>query len=175
MNNPFTNLKNFDDLREVKSKKKKFMILLLGDKKFALPLSLVREVIAPPPLTLLPHMPSYFTGVVNLRGKIISVIHLKKSLSQEDSNPKMMKGKRPCIIITDLQGHLFGALVDDVTEVISVTENQIDLSLNEELQGERTYQGVLKFSDFSVAPILNVEVALKIEELKKIQSTHIAS
>lgn len=175
MNNPFFNLQNSEDPREIKLVKKKYMILLLGKTKFALPLSEVREVLAPPPVTLLPHMPSYFAGVINLRGKIISVVDLKKSLSSFEESPKNHGGKRPCIIITDIKGIQFGALVDDVTEVISVNKEEVDHSLNEELQGERAYQGVIKLPDHYVAPILNMEMALRIDELRQIQSMNLSA
>lgn len=61
-----------------KVQKKKFMILALGESRFAVHLHQVREVIATNQVTILPSMPEYFAGVINLRGRIISTVFLKK-------------------------------------------------------------------------------------------------
>lgn len=151
---------------ESKVQKKKFMILALGESLFAIHLHQVREVIATNQVTILPSMPDYFAGVINLRGRIISTVFLKKSLKSFEKEVDKSLSSKPCIVITDIQGSQFGAYVDDVAEVVSVESQQIDESMNQDVDYQDLFQGVLKFSDRKPIPILNMEKALRIEELK---------
>lgn len=150
---------------DLKVCRKKFMILKLGYSQFAVPLNVVREVIGSIQLTYLPNMPAYFAGIINLRGKIISTVYLKKCLNDLKANEGEIK--RQCIVITEIDGSLYGAFVDEVTEVVSIEEKQIDFSTKDEIDNHGLFQGIIKFENQSVAPILNMEKVLRINELKK--------
>jgi purine-binding chemotaxis protein CheW len=149
---------------EEKKNIQKFMIIKIEDHKFALHLSLVREVIANQPMTLLPNMPDHFAGIINLRGKIISIFSLKECFKNLIHSEDVVR--RPCIVISSVEGNFYGTLVDEVKEVISVSQDQIDYSTKLEKIEQDIFDGIIKFSDSSMAPILRVEKVLKIEELK---------
>ena len=149
-----------------KPQRKKFMILVLGDKIFAVHLHHVREVISTNQVTILPRMPDYYAGVINLRGRIISTVYLKKSLRALDREADKTHKSKPCIVVTDINGAQYGAFVDDVSEVISVEAGQIDETMNQDVDSKELFFGVLKFSDRRPIPILNLEKAMRIEELK---------
>lgn len=148
-----------------KSKPKKFMFLRLGNATFAIPLSQVREVIGLSQMSSLPNMPDYFAGLLNLRGKIVSAILLRKSLGL---NPRELEkhpeSKRPCIVITELDGNLYGAIVDDVVEVQAISEADIDMSMEGAKRSEG-FAGMIKRQGSGLAPILNLKEALRIHEL----------
>jgi purine-binding chemotaxis protein CheW len=150
---------------EEKIKIQKYMIITLDNYKFAFELQHVREVIANQPMTLLPNMPKHFAGIINLRGKIISIFSLKECFKGLEFKNQIVK--RPCIVISSFDGNYYGTLVDEVKEVISATNNQIDHSTKLEKIEEEIFDGIIKFSDSSMAPILKIDKVLKIEDLIK--------
>lgn len=143
---------------------KKFMLLRIDEQIFALPLSEVREVLGLVQLSPLPDMPSHFAGLINLRGKVISAIDLKKSL-QCSVVPQDKKNKKSCVIIIEHNSQFYGAIVDDIIEVVSVSDSEIDTS-TESLKSKEAFIGLIKSKDRGLAPILNMTKALKLSELK---------
>jgi purine-binding chemotaxis protein CheW len=150
---------------DAKTKHRKFMFLKLGRAVFAVPLAAVREVIALSQLSALPNMPAYFAGLMNLRGKIVSAIHLRKSLVFIENIDESSEGKRrPCVIITEINGQLYGAIVDDVIDVQAIHETDLDHSIDRP-RNQETFDGMIKRQGAELAPVLNLKRALRIEEL----------
>ncbi len=148
---------------------RKYLLIRLAGNCFAVPLSVVREVVGLPQISELPNMPAFFAGLINLRGKIVSAIRLSKSLEnlvQKKSFSK--KTKRSCVVITDYQTRLFGAIIDDVVSVVSIADESIDHSMDEVAHAEY-FTGIIKFENGVLAPILNLEKALRIQELLRIE------
>lgn len=161
-------------IEEVKENKlKKFMFLRLGTSVFALPLSAVREVLGLGQLTPLPNMPPYFAGLVNLRGKIVSAVDLKKSLNFLNTGDRDANSKRPCVVISEVNGRLYGAITDDVVEVAAVPEKDIE-PVEERDNNKDVLSGIIKrnVNGISLAPVLIIEKALKLEELIPIAANY---
>lgn len=144
---------------------RKYLLIRLAQSCFAVPLSSVREVMGLPKISPLPNMPFYFAGLINLRGKIVSTIHLQKSLDPVVKKP-VSKVKRPCVVIVECQSRLFGAIIDDVVSVVSFAPETIDHAMDDVAHAEY-FNGIIKFQNGILAPILNLEKALKFEELIK--------
>ncbi len=142
----------------------KFMFLKLGQSQFAIPLSSVREVLGLGQLSSLPNMPPYFAGLINLRGKIVSAVDLKKSLNFLSEKDRESQSKRPCIIITEVNGRLFGAIADDVIEVSAIADIQVDHAVDG-MANKESFKGIIKKNGETLAPVLNLEKALRLHEL----------
>jgi len=100
----------------------KYLNFKLADEKFAIPLSIVREVIAPLSLTEVPNYPSYYKGIIDLRGVIIPVIDLKlkmKISKQSKSN------KESAFIIINIDDQPFGIITDTVDCVLEFKADEI--------------------------------------------------
>ncbi|MBW1830504.1 MAG: hypothetical protein DRH23_12295 [Deltaproteobacteria bacterium] len=98
------------------------LAVLAGDEAYGFPLSAVREILAPPPLTEVPRAPSHFLGVIAVRGQIITVIDLPKMLhlEAEQTDPY---GR---ILLVDNGEELIGVAVDRVIQVYRMEPNQIE-------------------------------------------------
>ncbi len=155
--------------RMLQEKKKKFLLIKLDKSTFGISLVNVREVMGLTQLSFLPNMPPYYAGLINLRGKIISAIDLKKSLISHDFQGESTPNKRPCVVITELVGGLYGALVDSIVEVVSVPEAQIDRSA-QTLQGATVFSGIIRVDQMPLTPILNLEKALRLDELLELSA-----
>jgi purine-binding chemotaxis protein CheW len=100
--------------------KQRFLSFRLHQDDYAVPLLRVKEVIALPELTPVPQTPSYFLGIMNLRGQIISVLDLRLKLSLKAEN-----SEDTCVIICDLAPLCLGVVVSSVTNVFAVAASEI--------------------------------------------------
>ena len=103
-----------------------FLTFWLGEEVFGMDIRSVREIIQCGPMTVLPLMPGFVRGVINLRGAVVPVIDLHARFGR----PVATIGKKSCIIIFDaLRGgerNELGLLVDSVSEVIKIAADQIE-------------------------------------------------
>jgi len=94
----------------------------LGDEEFCLDIANVREIKEMMPITRVPNAPDFIEGVINLRGQITAVIDLKKKLDYYDESTLEDKN----IIIADIKGETVGIIVDSVSDVLTLSEEEIE-------------------------------------------------
>ena len=98
------------------------MPFVLGNEEYGLEILKVREIIALIDITMVPNVPAYVKGVINLRGKIIPVIDLRLKFSME----QVAYTGETCIIVLNVSERLMGIVVDRVSEVLDITQEQIE-------------------------------------------------
>ncbi|MGE5324406.1 MAG: chemotaxis protein CheW [Actinomycetota bacterium] len=94
----------------------------IGRETFGVPIALVHEIVRVPEITAVPDSPDYVEGVINLRGKIISVIDLRKRFGEKE----LVQGKKNRILVTEADGKLVGLIVDAASEVLKIPETEIE-------------------------------------------------
>lgn len=103
-----------------------YLTFNLGDEVFAMDIRSVREIIQYAAITIVPLMPEFVRGVINLRGAVVPVIDLQSRFGR----PATQVGKKTCVIIFDVgcEGEKveLGLLVDAVSEVIDISPAQIE-------------------------------------------------
>lgn len=97
-----------------------YIVFSLGLDEYAFPLGRVKSVVALPKITPVPYQPSYYRGVINLRGQIVSVIDLRSRLQMEPAQPTL----ETSVIILDLKTYCVGVIVDSINRVLYV--NNVD-------------------------------------------------
>ncbi len=93
----------------------------LEKEEYGINVLLVREIIRMLNITRVPNTPHYVEGVINLRGKVIPIINLRKKFDLMDSE----YDKRTRIMVMEVVGELMGFIVDEVSEVIRISEKEI--------------------------------------------------
>lgn len=155
------NLDDFENQVEVQKDRKSFkkhLVFLTGEKRYAFPLSKIKEVIRVINITPLPGVVSFYKGLVNIRGQIISVIDLRTLLGIQGGN---FDPKRNAIIITQVADITVGVIVDRVVEVKAYSDDQINENVaNSDFVGEGVY-GVAKESDAELTLLLSMEKAVE--------------
>jgi len=148
---------------EGQSTRCKNLIFTLADERYGIPLSSVKEVICMTDITPVPHVPTFFKGLINLRGKIISIIDLRAKLGLSMSK---YEPKKTSIIIVDVQDWVLGAIVDDVSEVAGFEQKQIEQHLDIQSSVSSKYiTGVAKTTDKKLVLLLDIGSVLSVEEL----------
>lgn len=94
-------------------------------------------------ITRIPKAPSHVIGVMNLRGKIISVIDLKSKLGFHTSGSA---GASSRILVAEIKGVLMGLLVDEVDQVMRISGKEIEPSPSES-ESAKYVKGIAKTQD----------------------------
>jgi purine-binding chemotaxis protein CheW len=94
----------------------------IGRETFGVPIGLIHEIVRVPDITAVPDSPSYVEGVINLRGKIVSVIDLRKRFGEKEIVPN----KKNRILVTESDGKMVGLIVDAASEVLKVPESDVE-------------------------------------------------
>jgi len=97
-----------------------FVIFRLGDEECGLPIEQVREIQTKGRLSRIPGAPPHVEGVMNLRGRVITVINLPELLGIDE------KGKLERVIVVEIGGHTLGYLVHEVMEILRIPEEAIE-------------------------------------------------
>jgi len=106
---------------EEEAKIVELIIFKLGDEEFAADIEQVREIIRKGTITPIPDSPDFIKGVTNVRGEITVVINLKARFFL----PIRKEVESKHIVITEQDKNLFGLMVDEVTEVLRIPENEV--------------------------------------------------
>lgn len=93
----------------------------IGDQEFCVNIMLVREIRGWTQATPLPQAPSYVMGVVNLRGAVLPIIDLSARLGMKEAEPST----RHVIIVAQVGNRIVGLLVEAVSDILTVTEENI--------------------------------------------------
>ena len=98
----------------------------LGGEHYGINVMQVQEVLPPSEIAPVPGAPSFVMGIINLRGKVVTVIdtRLRFGLQQREAD------KESRIIVLEVGEHVAGIMVDRVDEVASVREADIDTAPN---------------------------------------------
>ncbi|MDQ0456583.1 chemotaxis protein CheW [Rhizobium paknamense] len=112
----------------------------IGDQEFCVNIMSVREIRGWTPATPLPHSPHYVMGVINLRGAVLPIIDLASRLAMKPAEPT----PRHVIIVAQVRSKVVGLLVDAVSDILTVTDDNIQPTPEISSDLERQYaRGIL--------------------------------
>ncbi|NLM98115.1 MAG: purine-binding chemotaxis protein CheW [Halanaerobiaceae bacterium] len=118
-------LSNFQDKKRstFQREEKQFIVFSIGEEKFGVDVSQIKQIIPVSEYTLVPNAPSFVRGVIDLRGDIIPIVNLKSRLALKGIGSQ---AKEPKIIIVELDNNIIGMEVDSVSEMIRVYLDEIN-------------------------------------------------
>lgn len=150
---------------EEDTQKGKYLIFSLGNDFYGIEIKYVTEIIGLQPVTEIPELPEHTKGIINLRGKIIPVMDVRLRFKK----PFMEYNDRTCVIVVDIKDMSVGLIVDSVSEVLSIQEEEIvpppDISRN----GNKYINGIGKVGN-EVKLILDCDKLLNDNEIKSLEN-----
>ena len=100
-----------------------YLAFRLGDDVYAGPVSLIREILKPPPLTPVPRAPFAVMGIVSVRGQLVTVIDLRRRLRLPEAAPT----RRARVLRVNPTGaETLGLFVDEVLQVYRLADSEIE-------------------------------------------------
>jgi purine-binding chemotaxis protein CheW len=94
----------------------------VGHETYGVPITALHEIVRVPEITAVPDAPEYMEGVINLRGKIVSVIDLRKRFGVKETETS----RRNRILVVEFNGRLSGLIVDSASEVLKIAATEIE-------------------------------------------------
>ena len=102
--------------------KRQLVVFKIGTEEFAIDILLTKEVVVMREITGVPETEDFVEGVMNLRGNLVPVIDLRKRLrASGNASPEDRR-----IIVVQLEGRVAGLLVDSASEVVRITQEQVE-------------------------------------------------
>ena len=154
-----------------RTKAGKYLTFRLAAEEYGLEILKVQEIIQMQAITRIPRTPEYVRGVINLRGKVIPVVDLRRKFGLDH----LEDTERTCIIVVQIraQDHLMimGVIIDEVREVLDIPEASIEdapafgASIDTEF-----ILGMGKIGA-TVKILLDIDKVLSIQEIPHLQAT----
>jgi purine-binding chemotaxis protein CheW len=94
---------------------------ILHNEEYGVEVLSVREIIRLPEITKMPNTPCYVEGIINLRGKVIPIVSMRKRFGL----PEREYNSHTRIMVMDIDGGQIGFIVDSVSEVIRMHASEI--------------------------------------------------
>lgn len=108
--------------QSLKEDKRKLVSFQIGSEEFAIDIIMVQEIIKMFDITRVPKALFYVEGVINLRGRVIPIINIRKRLGL----PIRSYDKNTKIIVVEINKKILGFIVDAVSEVIEISNSTIE-------------------------------------------------
>ena len=98
-----------------------FLTFALDAEEYGVEILKVHEIIGTLPVTRVPNTPPHVCGIVNLRGKVIPIVHLRRKFGMPES-----AAGESCIIVVQVKNVPIGIIVDRVSEVVRVEVKHVE-------------------------------------------------
>lgn len=144
------------------------VIFRLAKEEYGLPITKVQEINRLVPITKLPQTPSFMEGIINLRGRIIPVIDLRKRFQLAAAD----QSEDNRIIIVEVNGQTVGIIVDAVTEVVRLSGANIEPPPPAFILDAQYIHGVGKFDErllilLDIDKILTSQEEIMLKQIKQ--------
>ena len=149
------------------AKNLQLVVFSVGKEHYGVGIESVQEIVRVPDVTEVPDAPGFLEGVINLRGRIVPVVDLRKRLRMYGKE----KTKSTRVLVTENEGSkqgLVGLLVDSVSEVLKIQPDAIDEPPEMvSAIGVEYITGVAKVEDKLII-LLDLKKILSVEDMKKL-------
>ena len=146
----------------------KYLTFLLAGEEYGIGILKVKEIIGMMPVTSVPRTPEFVKGVINLRGKVIPVIDLRRRFGMET----VEYTDRTCIIVVELSANtgimMMGIVVDAVSEVLNIKEETIEDTPGFGSEIDTNYILGMAKTEGSVKILLDINKVLTATELSAV-------
>lgn len=102
---------------------RQYVSFILAGEEYGVSILKVQEIIRFTKLTRVPHASDFVEGVLNLRGRVIPVIDLRKRFHLEEQEERDRNSR---IVVVEVGGKIVGMIVDGVSEVLQVSQKDIE-------------------------------------------------
>lgn len=143
----------------------------LNGEAYGVEIESVREIIRLQEITRVPRTPDFVEGVINLRGKVIPVVELRKRFGL----PVAERNSETRIVNVDIGGQEIGMVVDAVTEVLRITSDSVEPPSSVITTADSGYlKGIAKLPDRLII-MLDLDQVLSTDEQRALSDTDLAA
>ncbi len=100
-----------------------YIVVKIGGEQYGINISYIDNIVRMCKITRVPKAPSFFPGVINLRGEVVPLMSLRRRMSLPDD--EITNNSRIIILRLETQG-LIGVIVDQVKEVLTLSKDDVE-------------------------------------------------
>lgn len=130
-----------------------YMTFMVGTEAYGIKIEFVSEIINVQTITVVPEVPPYIKGIINLRGKILPVMDVRLRFNKEP----VEYNDRTCIIVISINGTMVGLIVDTVREVMEILPEDIVDSEGGAAEMQNRYIKAVGKTDAGVVLLLDLD------------------
>lgn len=136
------------------TKSKQYIDVRLGKDLYGIEIKYIDNILVMQSITRVPKSQSYFNGVINRRGDIIPVMSLRRKLGLEDV--EFTSTTRIMIVKPEPSASPVGLIVDEVNEVITLNDDDVDIMNYDENDKKAAYSAGIGKLNSDLINILSV-------------------
>lgn len=106
---------------------KQYIVVMVGSEQYGIDINYIDNIVRMAKITRVPKSQPYFAGIINLRGEIVPVMSVRKKMGLEEDT--FTNASRIIILKIEEKG-LLGIIVDQVKEVVNLSEDEVDKTSN---------------------------------------------
>jgi len=148
----------------------KYLTFRLANEEYGISILKIKEIIGVMPITTVPQTPEFVKGVINLRGKVIPVITLRKKFGMEETEYT----DKTCIVVVEIlinaEKVQIGIVVDTVSEVLNIKREEIEDTPSFGTNLDTKYILGMAKMEGGVKILLDIDRVLSAEELELLES-----
>ena len=138
----------------------------VGDEAFGIEITQIYQILKPQEIFKVPNAPPFIEGLLNLRGTVLTVFNLRKRFNMPDRE----NDENTRIITVNVNDYLLGFIVDSVTEIVRVPDEEIESTPPSLVNFDRRFlSGVAKVEDKLIL-LLNLKEILTPDEEKQVKN-----
>lgn len=160
-----TQSSSFRDAAESGATNNEFLVFSLADEEYAIDILKVQEIRGYENVTRIPHAPDFIKGVANLRGLIVPVIDLRIRFQLDG----VEYNEQTVVIVVNISGRVVGMVVDGVSDVMTLTEEQIRPAPEFGVSMPVDYLSGLGNLDDRMLVLVDIEKLLSSEEMALVE------
>jgi purine-binding chemotaxis protein CheW len=147
----------------------KFLTFLLAGEEYGVEILKVHEIMAMLPVTRVPRTPDHVRGVINLRGKVIPIVDLRRKFGMSDQT------EETCIIVVQVRGLSIGIAVDQVNEVLNIATGDIEPPPSFGTEVDTAFLLGMAKAEGRIRLLLDIERVLTASEIDQLEATQAAA
>ncbi len=147
----------------------KYLTFRLANEEYGIEILHVQEIIGMVPVTQVPKTPEFVRGVINLRGKVIPIVDLRRKFGMESTEDT----EKTCIVVVQISGDngnvTMGFIVDEVCEVLDIGADEIEEPPRFGMGIDTAYiLGMAKIKG-SVKILVDINKVLAVDEMERLE------
>ena len=112
-----------NNLETTEKESKQYIVVMVGSEQYGIDIRYIDNIVRMQKITRVPKVQPYFKGVINLRGEVVPVMSVRKKMGLEDD---VLTNASRIIILKLEENASLGVIVDEVREVVNLSEDEID-------------------------------------------------
>jgi purine-binding chemotaxis protein CheW len=112
-----------EDDDERRKRSRDFLTIMIGDQTFGIPVLQVQDVLGEQKVTRIPLAPAEVAGSLNLRGRIVTAINVRKRLGLPENDNG--SGKQMSVVV-EYDNEFYSLIIDRVGDVLSLTDDTFE-------------------------------------------------